>query len=843
DEGVWSLDDPISKYVDGIPKGDQITVRMLGQHTSGLSDPIRHDDFHKRLAANPGYTWKAEELTEFAFARLPSGRPGREQSYSNLNSVVLGMAIEAATGKSWRAHIRTRILEPLALDNPGFADMDTTVRGYRYGKARDPVGYGRTWFDASEWSPSWTNAAGEMTGTAGDLARFIHALFSGDLLSESARQELLRTSEVGDSNYGFHCQILDTARGVAWGHNGDVPGFSSSALYLVESKTTVVVLANLSNERDQSSPAGQIRTTLIANLSDATPVEPQPEPEPKPKPEPEFAGEMETLAAATPMHRIAASVITDSRAGPTMSFGAPGARFRAGSVSKLLTSLLVLRAQEAEVLSLDDPVHDHLPGILVGTEADQVTIAHLLEHTGGLAGSGPSEYATNAPGLLPTEYVTERKPFALRWAPGRHYSYSNGGYTIAGAIVEKAWGSDFDTLMRREVLAPLGMSDSDFGDEAPTSFDSDGQKPRAPWHMPVRPAGALVTTAADLARVVEMVLARGGDFLSPQSIARLERGATGIVSDAGGVSYGLGNFAYVTAQGHTLRSHWGRTEGYQASIAWIPTTGRGYVLLADTADKRSMAQLRAALDSHVTGDLPQPEEPASTGPGPSQIAGIYANYTHDAPQRAWLFALLDARQIRATADGLEEVPVILGSATRWIRVGPSLYQAATISVPSAAFATIDGEQFWASGESYRRIAAWKYYGQWLIVLVGLLAAMVVVLVAFVRRVLGVLRRRHRPVGTLDAFGLASAAYLFLVAGFSGFQLGFTTIAALGTPTVVSIGLCIASVLGPMATILGAVTLWRRRDMHPAVGAVVAGVLFSLGGYLISVGMVPLLTWR
>ena len=169
-------------------------------------------------------------------------------------------------------------------------------------------------------------------------------------------------------------------------------------------------------------------------------------------------------------------------------------RFRVGSISKLLTSLLALRLQEKGELKLTDLINEELPDHLIGPGASEVTLAHLLEHTSGLAGSSYREYATNKTDLSPTDYLKQEAPFKLRWEPGLHYSYSNPGYTIAAGYIEQRLGIDFDTLMQREMFAPLGMKASSFS----TSTTPVAESPAPRWEMPIRPAGSLVTSIPDL---------------------------------------------------------------------------------------------------------------------------------------------------------------------------------------------------------------------------------------------------------------------------------------------------------------------------------------------------------
>ncbi|MEM1249998.1 MAG: serine hydrolase domain-containing protein [Acidobacteriota bacterium] len=267
EEGRLDLDAPIASYVDGVPQGERISLRMLGGHRSGLTDPIRHLPFHVRLAADPQHLWTSEELLDFTFAQEQAAEPGEKFSYSNINSTLLSRVVEKVTGRSYREEIRRRILEPLGLQTIGFThsgspSVKPSVRGYRHGRAKDPVGYGDVWFDASEWSDSWAGAGAGIAGTAADLARFVEGLFGGDLVSAGALETLR-----GEGDYGFQCMRVDTPLGPAWGHNGDVPGYSASAFYIPQTRTALAVLANLSNEKDGSSPASKIRDALFEALA------------------------------------------------------------------------------------------------------------------------------------------------------------------------------------------------------------------------------------------------------------------------------------------------------------------------------------------------------------------------------------------------------------------------------------------------------------------------------------------------------------------------------------------------------------------------------------------------
>ncbi|TBU83248.1 hypothetical protein DNK06_02050 [Pseudomonas daroniae] len=121
-------------------------------------------------------------------------------------------------------------------------------------------------------------------------------------------------------------------------------------------------------------------------------------------------------------------------------------RFRYGSFTKVLVAALVCQLVDKGLLALDDEVSRHLPEF---TLAD-VTVRHLLSHTGGLIDLW--HYAKT-----PDEVIAQVVKVGLCSEPGRLFSYSNPGYVVLGRLVERISGLDWVELLRREWLQPLGI--------------------------------------------------------------------------------------------------------------------------------------------------------------------------------------------------------------------------------------------------------------------------------------------------------------------------------------------------------------------------------------------------
>src|SRR5262245_54508230 len=110
DQGKLGLDDPIDRYVKGVPSGDRITLRQLAQMRSGLYNYA--DDTNKDLPQQPFRKWTPQELLEVAFRHPLVFPPGSAFDYCNTNTVLLGLVVEKVSGQSLATFIDQKILKP-----------------------------------------------------------------------------------------------------------------------------------------------------------------------------------------------------------------------------------------------------------------------------------------------------------------------------------------------------------------------------------------------------------------------------------------------------------------------------------------------------------------------------------------------------------------------------------------------------------------------------------------------------------------------------------------------------------------------------------------------------------
>ena len=243
DEGKLALDQPITEIVGDLAGGDaRITVRDLLAHKSGISDYL--DDprpIAPYLAGKFDHVWTPEQLIGFALDHPPLFDPGTDSAYSNTNYTLLGLVIEKVTGNRLGTELRTRVFEPLGMDDSSLATQPRMrgahVSGYLVGKGGELQ-------DVTGVSPSYYWGAGNVISTPRDIADFFDGLLAGDLLSPELLAEMTTFEPMyPDFDYGLGLGRGALRCGYGVGHDGAVPGYMTAALKMEDGRT-VVAFAN-----------------------------------------------------------------------------------------------------------------------------------------------------------------------------------------------------------------------------------------------------------------------------------------------------------------------------------------------------------------------------------------------------------------------------------------------------------------------------------------------------------------------------------------------------------------------------------------------------------------------
>jgi CubicO group peptidase (beta-lactamase class C family) len=317
----------------------------------------------------------------------------------------------------------------------------------------------------------------------------------------------------------------------------------------------------------------------------------------------------------------------------------PDALFRIASVSKPITAVAVMKLVEEGRLELDDrvaPFIAHLtpaPGATVDPRWEQITIRHLLNHTGGWDRTKPNggfdpidrpaiaAAAVDAPAPASAEtLIRYMKGMPLDFDPGERFAYSNFGYIILGRVIERVSGVRYEDYVRARVLQPVGANRTQQGksrmrdalvDEVryywpgagvnapavPSVFPGEGTVPfnYGGFHLEAGDAsGAWVSSTVDLLRFLTGVdgHANRPDILSAGLVAQMT-GTGPTVCASGGCYYGAGWFVRPT-QGDASWWHGGTLPG---TTGMLVRTYHDFAWVGLFNTRSLTANLEAELDA------------------------------------------------------------------------------------------------------------------------------------------------------------------------------------------------------------------------------------------------------
>lgn len=265
DQGKLGLDDPIAKYIDGVPGGDKITLRQLARMQSGLFNFSASTAFQNAMVADPRRPFTPQQLLGYAFAEPNVFPPGQGFLYCNTNTVLLGLVVEKLSGQSLHDYIRDHILMPLGMGHTSFPTTNAFPEPHAQGYTDTTADGSET--TATDWDPSWAWAAGAMISTLDDMHIWAPALATGKLLTPEMQKQRLQT--VGapgmPAQDGYGLGIFNLGGWI--GHNGSLPGYQTVAVYLPEKQTTLVMFTNTDIEYQGSEPSTTLATAITTVLT------------------------------------------------------------------------------------------------------------------------------------------------------------------------------------------------------------------------------------------------------------------------------------------------------------------------------------------------------------------------------------------------------------------------------------------------------------------------------------------------------------------------------------------------------------------------------------------------
>lgn len=302
---------------------------------------------------------------------------------------------------------------------------------------------------------------------------------------------------------------------------------------------------------------------------------------------------------------------------------------RLGSITKQFTAVAILMLAEQGKLAVTDDITRFLPDY--PTRGKKITIAHLLSHTSGVVSytSLPGFGADVTRDFTVSQMIDRFKNQALEFEPGERFNYSNSGYFLLGAIIEKISGQSYADFLANQIFIPLGMADTAYqGHERRPATIAPGHRRAAAGFEAAAPlsmsqpyaAGALVSSVDDLARWDAAITA--GKLLKPAS---WRQAFTPFVLNNGKPSvYGYGWFIG-KLQDEQQMSHGGDINGYASYAARLPASQIYVAVLTNAEGGKVRPSVIGSRVAALALGKPLPElvpfrlEPAAL----DQFVGVY----------------------------------------------------------------------------------------------------------------------------------------------------------------------------------------------------------------------------
>jgi CubicO group peptidase (beta-lactamase class C family) len=288
DQKKVGLDDKASKWVPEIPHSDEVTLGQLAQMTTGYTDyVIGNQAFGAMLYSDPFRQWTPQELLATVTSKPLLYQPGTNWNYAHTNYLILGLALERATGKRMSDLLQEKVLGPLGLTNttdpgPGTpAIPEPALHAFtseRRSQLGIPAGTGFS-EESTYWNPSWTITQGAIQTTdIVDLNATAAAMGTGKLLSPESYKAMISTGLRGkttslpgcatcfpqSAGYSYGLGIVTTGD---WVMQDPLFAGEAGAFAYLPSKKVAIALA-LTFTTDAFAPDGSYKSEVGGNAAD-----------------------------------------------------------------------------------------------------------------------------------------------------------------------------------------------------------------------------------------------------------------------------------------------------------------------------------------------------------------------------------------------------------------------------------------------------------------------------------------------------------------------------------------------------------------------------------------------
>ncbi|OGV43526.1 MAG: hypothetical protein A2X46_07775 [Lentisphaerae bacterium GWF2_57_35] len=652
--GLIDFDRTVAHYLPqyDIPSNNVITVRQLLTHTSGLPDHNNDTNYFDRIyMEHPETYFPATQI--FAVVRsLPNHfAPGEQYRYCDTGFYILHLLIEELNTNDWTyaQFVENRLLDPLGLTNSFVPQASNGWLQFIPGDhAWGYIPIGGTFADVTDLGQSWDVGCGGMVSSLDDLCKWGRALYGGSVLSSNSLAEMLTVtpqSRAAKTAYGMG---MSYSPALGYGHNGATWGYFTRFNYDPYRRTAYALV---DNSEDMSTAylieSGLRQAKRALHYSDIE--------------SPRYTNTM-VQAGAVITNFMAQYGIPAASIALVESNGVAWARgfglanvddgtpassetvYMLGSISKTLTTALLMKQVEAGRVNLDVSITNYLSEFAMQPRFNGgitgITTRLMLNHHSGLPGDiyngcqGFVYWDGYTSWLL--DYFKDDYPMT---APGQIGPYCNSGFVLAGEIAARAQNTNLIHQIQNELFQPLNMRHTSFLpilENLATGYISGQPQPTVAFNMPA--TGGAFTTVEDMALFMSMLLGEGVGLtgqrtLSADTITNQMAKASPSVLDLD--SYfqpGLGWDSVADPSMLYAGRTWikdGDTGSFGALCELLPDQQLGVIVMLNSGHVSKYKMVRECLRQAVlektglTNSFP-PLPAATSLTDPAQIAGHYA---------------------------------------------------------------------------------------------------------------------------------------------------------------------------------------------------------------------------
>ena len=523
--------------------------------------------------------------------------------------------------------------------------------------------------------------------------------------------------------------------------------------------------------------------------------------------------------------------------------------FRIGSISKIFTSLSILKLVEDGTLGLNDPIRDWVEEVEFQNPWENespVRIVHLLSHTTGWDDLHMSEYAHNdpTPVALRESFLVYPNSRTSRWAPGSRMSYCNSGPGVAAYIVEKSTGQSYEEYIEFNFFEPLGMETAtffqsdDYLRNSATLYQSNAAQPY--WNVLMRPSGAINASANDMVQLLDFFIhSSNQSILSEESLDSMRQPQGSSLAESGlEVGHGLSHFIEAK-DGYIWYGHSGGVNGGLSDFKYIPELGIGYYVAINSNSGDAIYEITELLKAYLTEDLIPPVTPynADTTVDTEALAGYFRVVNPRNSSLYFIEYLLSVGRIESRPEGIALVGILDGSVDLYSPVNQSQYVdpltgkiALTIAEDPLIGTVLHNEWFTLKPVSFLSV-----YGPLVFIAIWLIATIVILIKTIVLLILKL--RKKQINGSFWTHALPLLQILSLGLFIRGF-IGVMMVDFLVDNSLISGLMAYGTILFLLLSIVS--VIWflfkREQNYHYYQSLVYSFMSLTIGIYLTNMGI-------